>query len=105
MEREFVLLKEYSTKSNIDSDFIFSLVKEGLVEMRQDADGEYLPIAELKQVELFSRLHYDLAVNVEGIDIIHNLLCKMEAMEQEMNILKKQLGYHESFMDDFFEDL
>lgn len=103
MEKEFILINEYSTKSNIGIDFILALEDEGLVDLRKEVDGHYLPLEQVEQLEFFSRLYYDLSVNVPGIDIIHNLIHKIKDMEHEMNILQRKLGYHETIIDDFFE--
>ena len=48
-------------------------------------------LSELPSVERYSRMYYDLAINMEGIDAIHHLLERMEAMRREMNSLRNQL--------------
>jgi hypothetical protein len=42
-------------------------------------------------MEMFIRLHYDLNINIEGIDVIRNLLTKIELIEQELATLRRQL--------------
>ena len=36
-------------------------------------------------------MYYDLSINMEGIDVIHHLLERMEDMRHEMRSLRKQL--------------
>ena len=51
-----------------------------------------------------TRLHYDLSINIEGIDVIHNLLRRMRLMEQELSVLRRQLGAEPFCAEDFFEE-
>ena len=48
-------------------------------------------LSELPNVERYSRMYYDLSINMEGIDAIHHLLERMEDMRHEMRSLRKQL--------------
>jgi hypothetical protein len=48
-------------------------------------------LSELPNVERYSRMYYDLSINMEGIDAIRHLLERMEEMKQEMDSLRKQL--------------
>ncbi len=49
----------------------------------------------LPQVEKIMRLHFDLNINMEGIDVIINLLNQIEQMQDEINELKKRLRLYE----------
>ncbi len=45
----------------------------------------------LGDLEKIMRLHYDLNINMEGIDTVLNLLEKIEKLEKELAYLKKHL--------------
>ncbi len=92
MEKELILLTEYCKNSRAELDFILSLEREGLIIMEIRNNIKYLLLSQLKDMELFTRLHYDLSINIEGIDVIHNLLSRMEEMEQELVVLRRQLA-------------
>jgi len=55
----------------------------------------YLTFTQLPDVERYSRMYYDLSINIEGIDAIHHLLQRMEEMQNEqqkhLNCLQSQL--------------
>lgn len=89
MSSEFIIIREYSSYSNIDPDFIFLLGEEGLIEINFIEDEPSISISQLELLERYARWHYDLSVNVEGIDIIQNLLDKMNEMRDEINYLKQ----------------
>lgn len=96
METGLIIIEEYCKNSRIESSFVSLLINEGLIDV-QVADGQmYLYESQLAELDRFANLYYDLSVNVEGIDIIHNLLKKMENMEKELYILRKRLHVHDN---------
>jgi len=92
MEKELILLSEYCKSSRAEIEFILCLEREGLIETETHDNTTYLLQSQLHDMEMFTRLHYDLNINIEGIDVIHNLLSKIEIIEQELAILRRQFG-------------
>ena len=73
MDTELIIFNEYCQKSHTDPTFIISLEEGGLIEIRT-VDGErYLLTSQLRELERYSHLYYDLSINIEGIDAIHLL--------------------------------
>ncbi len=85
----------YCTHYNVEITFIRSLQEAGLVRIATLEDENYLPYEELGSLEKFIRLHHDLNINTEGIEAISYMLERMEAMQQEIAILKTRLGIYE----------
>lgn len=104
MENELILLSEYCERSFAEPDFILRLESEGLIETIMQNDLKYIPNTQLGNLELFIRLHYDLSINVEGIDVINNLLGKVRSMEHELNILRRRLDAEPFSIEDFFDE-
>lgn len=50
------------------------LQKGGLIEIDTVEGESYLPASQLYDVERYTRMYYDLSINIEGIDAIHHLL-------------------------------
>ncbi len=42
------------------------------------------------------RMHHDLEVNPEGIDVVFNLLQKIERLQKDLNTTKNRLRLYES---------
>lgn len=91
MNTELIIIREYCTRSQIDFDFIEQLENEGLIELTIVDNEQYIDIAQLSRLEQYVRWHYDLSINVEGIDVIRNLLDKIDDMQQEIQQLKQML--------------
>lgn len=51
----------------------------------------YLPPEELPEVEQLMRLHYDLNINMEGLDAVRHLLKRNEALQREIQVLRNRL--------------
>lgn len=99
METGLIIIEEYCKNSRIESSFVSLLINEGLIDV-QVANGQmYLYESQLAELDRFANLYYDLSVNVEGIDIIHNLLKKMKNMEKELYILRKRLHVHDNLWE------
>ena len=86
---------ELCTFHHIDVSFIQSLHAYGLIEITTDQETHYIDSDQLGQVEHFIRLHYDLDINLAGIEAITHLLKRIENMQQEIRTLKNRLHLYE----------
>lgn len=91
MQTELIIVSEYCHKCHIDPSFIDLLEDTGLIQIQVEGGEHYLFISQLPELERYSRMYYDLSINLEGIDAIHHLLKRMELMRQEMNMLRSRL--------------
>lgn len=91
MQNELIIISEYCRKCNIESSFIDLLQEGGLIEIRFEDGERYLSYTQLPDVERYSRMYYDLSINIEGIDAIHHLLQRMESMQHEIHELQSRL--------------
>lgn len=91
MNTELIIIREYCIHSRIEPGFIKQLQNEGLIEIQVIDNESYIDTSQLKRLEQYVSWHYDLAINVEGIDVIRNLLNRMDDMQKEMNNLRQQL--------------
>lgn len=90
MEAGLIIIEEYCENSRIESSFITLLANEGLIDIETIDDRAYIYESQLAELDRFANLYYDLSVNVEGIDIIHNLLQRIEDMEKELYVLRRR---------------
>jgi hypothetical protein len=57
----------------------------GLIEVIIHDDQKYLHQEQLKEVEKMMRMHYELDINMEGIDVISHLLKRMNSLQKDIN--------------------
>mgnify|MGYP002236648542 FL=1 len=91
MQTELIIVSEYCHKCHIEPSFIDLLEEGGLINVHTEGGEHYLLLSELPNVERYSRMYYDLSINMEGIDAIHHLLERMEIMRREISSLRNQL--------------
>lgn len=91
MQTELIIVSDYCHKCHIEPSFIELLQEGGLIEVYTEGGERYLFVSQLPEVERYSRMYYDLSINMEGIDAIHHLLERMENMHKEISSLQSQL--------------
>ncbi len=89
-----ILAQEFCTHYQVEMNFIHSLQEFGLVEVINNEGNDYLSTDRLNELEKIIRLHYDLNVNIEGIDVIFHLLEQLEDVQKESNELRNQLRFY-----------
>ena len=91
MTSELIIIQEYCIQNQVEPDFIVQLESEGLIQISIIENERYIHISQLRYLDQYVRWYYDLSINVAGIDVIRNLLDKIDDMQEEMHRLKEQL--------------
>ena len=94
-KEEMIPVEQCCTHYKIEMTFVRSLQDAGLLNIITMEEENFLPHEELGSLEKFIRLHHDLEINTEGIEAIHHMLERMEAMQQEIARLKNRLAIFE----------
>lgn len=93
MDTELIIITELYKHSKIEPSFIELLESEGLLKLKIVEGKQYIEQTDLHNLERFARWYYDLSINIEGIDVIQNLLEQMTKMHQELCILRRKFSY------------
>ena len=80
---------------DIEVSFIHSLDQYGFIKIVSVDTAEFLDTDELQTLEKFIRLHYELDINMQGIEAINFLLDRVQNMQQEIAFLKSKLTVYE----------
>jgi len=92
MNTENLIRIEYFCEQyNVEFSFVTALQESGLINIVVVEDLRYLSTEDLSEIEKLIRLHYELGVNIEGIDVISNLLKQISVLKQELNDAKNKL--------------
>jgi signal transduction histidine kinase len=94
MNEDLILVEHICSSHHIESTFFTNLNSYGLVELIMENNIAYIHIDHLMRVEKMIRLHYDLGVNLEGIDVIANLLEQIENLQKELNATQNKLHFY-----------
>ena len=94
-EKKLIPANEFCLSYDVKIDFIQSLHEYGIIGIVTVDDSSFIDEEELTLVEKMIRLHYELKVNMEGLDVICNLLNRIEEAEEEVTRLKNKLRFYE----------
>lgn len=83
------------TQHNIELSFISRLHENGLIEITTVEETKFIPEEHLSELEKLIRLHYELDVNLEGIEVITHLLQRIEILQDELKGTKNRLRLYE----------
>ncbi len=96
MERyNYIEVNEFCISHGVTTQFMLELHEYGLIEIIQKKDIQYFSNKELPKAEKIIRLYSDLDINLAGIEVIHDLLKRIEGMQDEIIMLKNKLGFYE----------
>ena len=93
MQTDVVIVSEYCQKCHIDPSFIILLEEGGLIDINITDGERYLFSSQLRDLEQYTRMYYDLSINIEGIEAIHHMLDRMRNLQAEIQSLRNRLHY------------
>lgn len=92
---QLISKEQFCIHNNIEISFIDSLYEMGLIEIIIKDDLHFIPDEQLRYVESYSHMHYDLDINIEGIDAIAHLLERLNNLQENMSQLRNRLRIYE----------
>lgn len=93
--QELIIVDLFCQQYQIEINLLDDLEEVGLIEIVVLQEKKYLNRNQLASLEKIIRLHNDLNINKEGIDIILNLQERENQLLSEINYLKNKLGLYE----------
>lgn len=67
----------------------------GIIDIVIFEDKKYVSNEQLKAIEQAINFYYELNINIEGIDVISNLLVQINELQQELITAKNKLSLFE----------
>jgi hypothetical protein len=92
----FIPLKQLCTHYKIEFSFFETLYESGLIDIKIIEQVQCIHHDNLNDVEKMIRMYRDLGLNIEGIDIVFNLLQKVTDLTGELTSVKSRLRLYEN---------
>jgi hypothetical protein len=90
-----ITVEVFATHQGVDVTFVHALHERGLIRIRVLQEQHFLEPGELARIEQLARLHYDLDINLEGIEAVCHLLDRMDTAQREAQMLRERLRLYE----------
>lgn len=94
---QLISVTHFCTQHNINLQFIQQLTDCGLVALHSSEPEPLMSEDSMPALEKFIRLHYDLDINIEGLQAVHHLLEQIEVLQQQNRALKERLQLFEEY--------
>jgi len=94
-DEEVIPLDSFCSFYQVELSFIETLESHGLISISYQENQRFILRDDVVQLEKYSRMYYDLNINVAGIDALNHLLEKIKQLQQEAEILKARLRIYE----------
>ncbi|WP_269223148.1 MULTISPECIES: chaperone modulator CbpM [Flavobacterium] len=91
-----ILLQKVSAHYQVELSFFNHLHDLGLIEIEIMEQSPYIHENQMHNLERMIRLHNELEVNPEGIDVIFNLLQKIDHLQKELIATHNRLRLFEN---------
>ena len=88
---QLVPADDFCAAYEIEYSFLTSLQEYGLVQIELVEERNFIPASQLTQLEKYIRMHYDLDINIAGIEAISHLLERIEALQNELKMLRNRI--------------
>jgi hypothetical protein len=80
----------------VELSFFTHLKEIGLIEIQIIEQSPYIREDKMHDIERMIRMHHELEVNVEGIDVVFNLLEKIDDLKKDLIYTKNRLRLYEN---------
>jgi len=91
----FIPLKQLSTHYEVEVSFFNNLSEMGLIEINTIEQTHYVQEDKIRDIEKMIRMHHELDLNIESIDVVFNLLQKINSLQSELLAAKNRLKMYE----------
>lgn len=95
VETHLIAIKTICLNYGIDNSFVEELNEFGLIHIEFIQNDKFIHLDQISDLEKMIRLRNELNLNLEGIDVVFNLLQKEKELKEELTILKNRLKLYE----------
>ena len=94
-EEDIIPLEMFCSFYQVEQTFIETLESHGLITISYRENQRFIPIEEITELEKYTRMYYELNINVPGIDALKNMLEKIKELQREAETLRARLRIYE----------
>lgn len=94
--QSLISVREFCVYHQLDLVFVQTLEQHGLIQTIAVEQMLYVEPEQVARLEKFARLHRDLAIHTDDLDIVSNLLDRVDHLQQQITQLQNRLAFYES---------
>ncbi|ADB41672.1 chaperone modulator CbpM [Spirosoma linguale] len=90
-------ISEFCVHHHVEIAFVNSLEQQGLVETICIEQAVYVQPEQLPRLEKLVRLHQELSIHPEDLDVVSDLLERLEGLQHQVTHLQNRLFFYERY--------
>mgnify|MGYP006383943947 FL=1 len=98
MSRKKITYTECLQIYQVEETFLNQLESSGLIEIIIEEDDRYIEYDYLQEIEQFVRWHYELEINMEGIEALYHMLQQVLQLQDDVEKLRGELSFYKSIV-------
>ena len=91
MSEKKITYRECLQIYQVEETFLDELQSSGLIQIVIEEDDRYIEYDYLEEIEQFVRWHYELEINMEGIEALHHMLQQVRNLQSDVEQLRGEL--------------
>lgn len=96
MDKEsFIPAREICTRYQVEITFLEQLSAHDLLEVQTVEETPCVATDRLSDLERYIRLHYELDINLEGIEVVSRLVDQLTETRRQLRLLETRLQAYE----------
>ncbi|MDO6596141.1 chaperone modulator CbpM [Oceanihabitans sp. 2_MG-2023] len=92
---DLISINTFCSHYKVPTTFIHDLKEYELIEIVVLNNDHFIKTTQIIEVEKLIRLHFDLHINLEGLDAVYHLLQRVENMQNKITSLQNTLRLYE----------
>ena len=92
---KYIPIPQLCEHYQVEHQFFIDLHDKGIIEIISTERTHCIPEESIVVFEKIVRMQRDLQVNLEGVDVILNLLDKIDSLQNELTQTRNRLGLYE----------
>lgn len=88
-------VQDFCVHHHIEIQFIDSLAETGVIEVMHIEQNQYFDDENLNKVEMLVRLHQELSIHAEDMDVVERLIDKVASLQNELRAAQQRLQFYE----------
>ena len=89
---KYIWIRDFCQGHSLEEAFLYQLQEFDLIRIVEVGSRPAIHRRELHRLERLVRLHNDLEIGPQGLQVIQHLLDRLEAMQDELWQLRRRLG-------------
>ncbi len=97
--QHLISVSEFCIYHHLEIAFVETLEQRGLIETTTVEQSIYVQPEQLGRLEKLVRLHQELAIHTDDLDVVNNLLERLEVLQRQVTQLQNRLAFYQSLND------